>query len=529
MTYTEIKSLPIDTLTVCDHHPRMDLGDIDELADSIKTNGLAEPIAVFQKDDGIYGIIDGVRRFEAAKQLGWTEITCINTDIKESEAAHNSFLRNSTRNNLNAIEIAEHLKTMNEVSGYSYQELSKLGYGSKGSISNYINLLERPEEVQALIRSGKISATHGYTLAKVKDRDDQIRMAQEIVDHSISVARLESRVNRHNKAIKVEEEMPIVSDLPEGAVPGVYFKDSRHMEELDDNSVDLIVTSPPYFAGKEYEEGVTFEEHIENIQAVMKECARVLKDGCVLAVNCPDIWYYKDEPTSKSRIKLIGHLIDQALEDEGMYLDSKIIWKKHNPWRVRPNITFHEKTVHTNFRILDNYEEIYIFKKVGKRELPSMPTQLHSCLTKEEWTEWITGIWTIFPKNGQNLEGHPAVYPEELCSRLIRMFSFEGEVVVDPFTGSGTTVKVARDLGRVGLGYERELKYKPIIMQKLGLASEDDLGMETMPDEQLSVNSALWTRQGIFETESPFNLIVDAPPSYLVDAALSWSASPTVH
>jgi hypothetical protein len=94
----------------------------------------------------------------------------------------------------------------------------------------------------------------------------------------------------------------------------------------------------------------------------------------------------------------------------------------------------------------------------------------------------VPGVWEITPV--KNMEGHPAVFPDELPRRLIKMYSYEGDIVLDPFLGSGTTVKVARELNRDGIGYEKELQYKPVIMEKLGLIPEKAVveGSETMAE-----------------------------------------------
>jgi DNA modification methylase len=121
---------------------------------------------------------------------------------------------------------------------------------------------------------------------------------------------------------------------------------------------------------------------------------------------------------------------------------------------------------------LDNWEHIFVFRKKGKRVVPAEDLVLKSKLTKEQWTVWAQGVWAIDPVRKQ--EGHPAVFPDELPHRLIRMFSYEGDTVLDPWLGSGTTVKVARELNRVGIGYEKEAQYKEVIMRKLGISSKAD-------------------------------------------------------
>jgi DNA modification methylase len=118
-----------------------------------------------------------------------------------------------------------------------------------------------------------------------------------------------------------------------------------------------------------------------------------------------------------------------------------------------------DKTPHTGYRITINYEPVYIFRKLGEREEPSEDIKARSRITKEQWDQWASGVWQI--NHVHEMKGHPAIYPDELVSRLVQMFSFEGDLVLDPFLGSGTTIKVARELNRQGIGYEREASTRP--------------------------------------------------------------------
>ena len=131
-----------------------------------------------------------------------------------------------------------------------------------------------------------------------------------------------------------------------------------------------------------------------------------------------------------------------------------------------PQVTYHQKVKHGTYRILDNTEYLFIFEKVGDAKLPCGPK-----ISKEEWKEWVDGVWEIPPVKGE--KDHPAPFPEELVRRLVKMYSFEREIVLDCFGGTMTTVKVARDLDRVGIGYEKDEKYKPVIIKKLGVKDED--------------------------------------------------------
>jgi modification methylase len=233
------------------------------------------------------------------------------------------------------------------------------------------------------------------------------------------------------------------------------------------------VSSPPYFVGKEYEVGMSFEEHCEMVQDVLKECARVLKPGGIMALNVGDIHVFKSEKTKNpiAHCELMGHRYQSWLRRHDTHLTDLITWwKELIPWTKRPDIALTPDAVHTDYRILSNFEPVYIFRKKGNREVPSEEIVLRSRLTREQWIAWTPGVWAIKPVHNQI--GHPTIYPDELCSRLIKMYSYEGDTVLDPFLGSGTTVKVAMELNRVGYGYEREMQYKQTIMDKLGVVSK---------------------------------------------------------
>ena len=116
---------------------------------------------------------------------------------------------------------------------------------------------------------------------------------------------------------------------------------------------------------------------------------------------------------------------------------------------------------------MDNFEPVYIFRKEGERQEPDANTVERSYLTNDEWKKYVDGVWNIRANTSQ--KGHPNQWPEELPARLIKMFSFIGDTVLDPFLGSGTTIKVAKELERLAVGYEIAEKYRPVIMEKLGI------------------------------------------------------------
>jgi DNA modification methylase len=212
------------------------------------------------------------------------------------------------------------------------------------------------------------------------------------------------------------------------------------------------------------------------LRKVFSECARVLVPGGKICVNFGDIHNFGTRNGGKPEIKLMGHHYQEILQGHGLRLIDIIIWKKCRPgkrdfnWSANPQVNYHEGTTHTSYRILNNTEYVYIFEKGGQREVP-FDIKHKSKISKEEWKCWVDGVWEIRPVKGK--KGHPAPFPEELVKRLILMYSYKKDTVLDCFGGTMTTVKVANELGRIGIGYEKEEKYKPEITKKLGTKEED--------------------------------------------------------
>ena len=151
----KVENVSVDSLIV-NYHPRKHLGSLETLQDSIRRDGLQEPLLVRNVGDNKFAVIDGVRRLMATKQFGWQSVPClIRKGMEDSEAAHLSYVKNTERNSLNAIEIAHHLKAMIDEFGYTQSELELKGYGSPATISGQLKLLDLAESVQKQIQEGK--------------------------------------------------------------------------------------------------------------------------------------------------------------------------------------------------------------------------------------------------------------------------------------------------------------------------------------------------------------------------------------
>ncbi|WDP92414.1 MAG: ParB/RepB/Spo0J family partition protein [Desulfobacter sp.] len=464
----KIETLLISSLTKDPNHSRQDLGDIESLKESIRKDGLIVPINVNRTQDGICFYNDGWRRIEALKAMGKKEVLCLVHDgYVPEDAAHQFYVINKKRKALNPIEEALHINMMNTTFGRSFRHLEIKGYGDATTLSRKAQLVKHPEEVRQQIADGKLSMSHGLALLDLSSDEERINMAKRAVDQEWSATLLEKAIRRYLlEDEKTPEKKVSISDAD---ISGVYFKDARDMSEQEDGSVGLIFTSPPYFLGMEYEQGYSIDDHWDNIEAVMAECARVIMPGGVVALNLNDIHNFKGKKGTdkKAHLELTGHFYQRFLKKHGVTLESQIVWAKApHAYSTDRSRAYGKETKHAEYKIINRHEFIYLFRKDGERKIPSEKVNLDSILTREDWAKYIPSVWDI-PQVWKS-EGHPNVFPEELARRVIKMFSFVGEIVLDPFLGSGTTIKVARELAREGVGYEREAElYKEIIAKKL--------------------------------------------------------------
>lgn len=250
----------------------------------------------------------------------------------------------------------------------------------------------------------------------------------------------------------------------------VIIGDSRNMNELKDESVHLIVTSPPYWQLKDYgsEKQIgfndTYEEYINNLNLVWKECYRVLHNGCRLCVNIGD-QFARSVYYGRYKIIPIRTEIIKFCEAAGFDYMGAVIWQKITTCNTTGGATIMGSFPYPRNGILKlDYEFILLFKKSGNAPKPEYRLKEKSKMTKAEWNEYFTGHWSFA---GAKQDKHLAVFPEELPKRLIKMFSFAGDTVLDPFLGSGTTSLVASKLERNSVGYEINEHVLPIIEEKI--------------------------------------------------------------
>lgn len=250
--------------------------------------------------------------------------------------------------------------------------------------------------------------------------------------------------------------------------------DSRNLSLIPDKSVHLIITSPPYWQLKDYGNDRqigfhdSYESYINNLNIVWSECNRVLHDGCRLCINIGDQFarsvYYGRYKVIPIRTEVI-----RFCETLGMDYMGAVIWQKQTTMNTTGGGAVMGSFPYPRNGILKiDYEFILIFKKQGKAPVPSADQKKLSEMTKEEWNTYFASHWTF---SGAKQDGHIAVFPEELPHRLIKMFSFAGETVFDPFMGSGTTALAARNLQRNSIGYEINPDFVGFYKQKVDNAS----------------------------------------------------------
>lgn len=271
-----------------------------------------------------------------------------------------------------------------------------------------------------------------------------------------------------------------VEDYRDKITHEIYCKSSEDMSELEGESVHLIVTSPPYWNIKDYgsEEQIGYidslSEYIDRLRSVWAECYRVLKPGCRMVINIGDQYHRATDGRPYQITPLNAHVINSVLDEtsrEIIFLGN-IIWQKISNTETSGGASVMGSYGRPrNGYVSYDYEYISIFKKPGND--PDVPKEIKESneIELEEWKELFSGHWN-FPGNMQ--EEHPAPFPEELPRRIMRMFSFTGDTVLDPFLGSGTTTKVADEMNRSSIGYEVGFEapnnedWQEVIKQKIG-------------------------------------------------------------
>jgi DNA modification methylase len=246
------------------------------------------------------------------------------------------------------------------------------------------------------------------------------------------------------------------NDLPPEFENRIVLGSSEDMAGLPDNCVHLTVTSPPYNVTKTYDDDLSLQEYLDLLRRVFAETYRVLADGGRACVNVANLG-------RKPYIPLSDH-ISQMMMETGFLMRGEIIWAKGAGAGV--SMAWGSWQSAANPVLRDTHEYILVFCK-GSFKRPKSNRQ--STITRDQFMEWTKSVWTMNPESARRV-GHPAPFPLELPARLIQLYTFAGDVVLDPFMGSGTTALAALQAGRRYVGYDTSKEYVTLAQQRLAAA-----------------------------------------------------------
>lgn len=254
-------------------------------------------------------------------------------------------------------------------------------------------------------------------------------------------SKLYQGLNQEKKNVKYIE-----NPIEEKYINKIFCKSSESMDELPDNSVHLMVTSPPYNVGKDYDDNLSLDEYRELLKRVFKETYRVLVPGGRACINIANLG-------RKPYIPLHSFIIED-MHEIGFLMRGEIIWDKGSS--ASPSTAWGTWLKANNPVLRDVHEYILVFSKDTFTHKNS--TKRKSTITKEEFLEFTKSVWHFAAERASKV-GHPAPFPVELPYRLIQLYTFEGDVVLDPFVGAGTTCIAALKTIRKYVAYDIDEKY----------------------------------------------------------------------
>ena len=259
------------------------------------------------------------------------------------------------------------------------------------------------------------------------------------------------RMNRPGELDDVGE----LADAPANVLDSVFVQSSESMEQLPDNCVALMVTSPPYNVGKDYDEDLDLDEYLGLLDRVFTETYRVIEPGGRVAVNVANLGRKPYLP--------LNHFAAGLLADIGFLLRGEIVWQKAKAaggstawgsWQSAKNPT-----------LRDIHEYVIVASKGPSRRV----REGTDTITKEQFLQATVSVWDILPESARRI-GHPAPFPVELPERLIQLYTFTDDLVLDPFLGSGSTAVAAVQSGRHYVGYETDADYAALAESRIASA-----------------------------------------------------------
>ena len=289
------------------------------------------------------------------------------------------------------------------------------------------------------IRSGKRSFVDYNKERKVRDR------RQKVKERGMYFYAVDNNFSKDNK------------DIPTDLLDKIVVGDSELLlKQLPENSIDLIFTSPPYNFGLDYSEhkdGINWKQYFGKLFRIFTECIRITKYGGRIAINVQPLY---------SDFIPIHHIISNFFMENKMIWRNEIIWEKNN-YNAKYTAWGSWKSP-SNPYLKYTWEYIEVFSK-GDLKHPGEPSNID--IMDSEFKEWVNAKWSVAPEKSMKDYGHPAMFPEKLAERVIKLFSFKNDVILDPFNGSGTTTKVARNLNRHYIGIDLSKNYVNLALERL--------------------------------------------------------------
>jgi site-specific DNA-methyltransferase (adenine-specific) len=260
--------------------------------------------------------------------------------------------------------------------------------------------------------------------------------------------------NLYNGLPKEEDAEYSENALSLDSIDRIFVKSSEHMDELPSNSIHLMVTSPPYNVGKEYDNNLTFKDYREFLRRVWQEVYRVLVPGGRACINVANLG-------RKPYIPLNSFIVQDML-DIGFLQRGEIIWNKASS--AGSSTAWGTFGSARNPTLRDVHEYIIIYSKGTYRR--ENPTEKKPTISREQFLEWTKSIWTFSSESAKKI-GHPAPFPVELPYRLIQLYTFEDDNVLDPFMGSGQSAIAAIKSNRHYVGYDIDESYVKLAQTRI--------------------------------------------------------------
>jgi modification methylase len=252
--------------------------------------------------------------------------------------------------------------------------------------------------------------------------------------------------------------LDIINEFPKELLNTIINNSCEQMTEIPDNSIHLMITSPPYNASKDYDDDLSLNEYLELLKKAFSETYRVLVNGGRACINIANLG-------RKPYIPLSDY-ISKIMIDVGFNMRGEIIWNKASS--ASPSTAWGSWQSAANPVLRDIHEYILIFSKGSfKRETEKKESdKKKNTISKEQFLEWTKSIWNMNAESAKRI-GHPAPFPEELPYRLIQLYSFTHDIILDPFIGSGTTGIAALKSDRYYVGYETNKEYIKLAESRL--------------------------------------------------------------